>query len=70
MNLINLLKSLGTYVNFVKHLNQLMKYRFVNNETLKLLDLQGKKEEPLQKYCITFSFWKCKVSKVKKYSPN
>lgn len=38
-----------------------MKYRFVNNETLKLLDLQGKKEEPLQNHCITFSFWKCKV---------
>lgn len=33
MNLINLLKSLGTYVNFVKHLTQLMKYRFANNKT-------------------------------------
>lgn len=61
---MNLLKSLGTYVNFVKHLNQLMKYRFANNETLKLPDLQYKKEEPLQNYCIMFSFWKYKVSKV------
>lgn len=66
MNLINLLKSLGTYVNVVKHLNQLMKYRFANSETLKLSNLQYKKEEPLQNYCITFSYWKYKVSKVKK----
>lgn len=43
MNLINLLKSLGTYVNFVKHLNQLMKYRFVNDKTLKLPDLTVQK---------------------------
>lgn len=70
MNLINLLKSLETHANFVKHLNQLMKYRFANNKTLKLPDLQYKKEEPLQNYCISISFWKYRVSKVKKYSPN
>lgn len=43
MNLINLLKSLGTYINFVKHLNQLMKYRFAKNKTLKLPDLTVQK---------------------------